>query len=274
VAWLEDLFGTVKPVIGMVHLLPLPGSPQYDAAGGMERIVAHAEADVHALQRGGVNGLMFGNEADRPYQLRVDPASSAAMAYVIGRLAPAIRLPFGVDLLWDPEASIAVAASTGAAWVREVFTGVYASDMGLWQPDAAAALRYRRLVGAGGVRLFYNVCAEFASPLGSRPLGVVARSAVFSSLADAVCVSGPLTGEPAEETALAEVRAAVPDVPVIANTGVTVDNVAANLAHADAAIVGTHFKSGGVTWNAVDPDRVCRFMDRVRELRAGRGSRR
>ena len=92
---------------------------------------------------GPFDAVMFGNENDRPYELKVDPASAATMAYVIGRLASEIRTPFGVNLLWDPVASIAVAAATGARFVREIFAGAYASDMGLWTPDAGAAMRYR-----------------------------------------------------------------------------------------------------------------------------------
>lgn len=265
---LRAIFGTDRPVIAMVHLGALPGTPLYDEGQGVEGLVARARADLLALQDAGVDAVMFGNENDRPYELDVGPASVAAMAYVIGRVRPDIRVPFGVDVLWDPSATVAVAAATGAAFAREIFTGLYASDMGLWSRQAARALRDRRLYGRQDLFLMFNVSAEFASPLDARPVVERARSAVFSSLADAILVSGPMTGEPAPLEVLASVKRALPDVPVLANTGVTRDNVADVLRVADGCIVGTSLKREGITWNPVDPRRAAAFMEEVRRARA------
>ncbi|MEJ2288211.1 MAG: BtpA/SgcQ family protein [Deinococcales bacterium] len=262
----RSLFGVAKPIIAMAHLPPLPGSPLYDRQGGMRAIVDAVAADLEALQGGGVDAVMFGNEGDRPYLTRAAPESLAAMAAVVAELRGRVTVPFGVDYLWDPPASIALAHATGASFVREVFTGVYDSDMGLWEPDAAAALRLKAALDARAL-LFYNINAEFAAPLGERSLAAKARSAVFASLADAVCVSGPMTGESVGLAQLDEVKEALPDVPVIANTGVRLENVTDILAVADAAIVGTSLKVGGVTWNPVDRERVQRLMERVTTLR-------
>jgi membrane complex biogenesis BtpA family protein len=251
----------------MVHLGALPGTPLYDEQRGLEGLVAQARADLVALQEAGVDAVMFGNENDRPYELEVGTASVAAMAYVIGRLRPDVRVPFGVDVLWDPCATVALAAATGAVFAREIFTGLYASDMGLWSRQAARALRDRRLYGREDLFLMFNVSAEFASPLDARSVVERARSAVFSSLADAVLVSGPMTGEPASLEVLARVKQALPDVPVLANTGVTHDNVAEVLRVADGCIVGTCLKKDGITWNPVDPQRAVAFMERVRRIR-------
>ena len=125
------LFQKPKPVIAMVHLGALPGSPLYDADGGLEGLLSAARADLMALQAAGVDAVMFGNENDRPYEFNVDPASTATAAYVIGQLRAEITVPFGVNMLWDPRASVALGAATGAAFIREIFTGTYASDMGL-----------------------------------------------------------------------------------------------------------------------------------------------
>ena len=132
--------------------------------------------------------------------ISVDTASTATMGYVIGRLRGEITLPFGVNVLWDPMSSVALAAATGAAFVREIFTGTYASDMGPWTPDAGAALRYRTRLGRPDLAMLYNVSAEFADSLDRRPLPDRARSAVFSSVPDAVLVSGQITGEAAATT--------------------------------------------------------------------------
>lgn len=263
----RKVFGPGKPVIAMVHLGAMPGTPLHDAEGGVEAILAGAAADLDALQAAGVDAVMFGNENDRPYELKVDTASSATMAYVIGRLRDRIRVPFGVNVLWDPMATMAVAAATGAAFVREIFTGTYASDMGVWAPDAGAARRYQARLGIGGVAVLYNVSAEFAGSLDPRSLPDRARSAVFSSVPDAVLVSGAITGEAAAMSDLEAVKRVLPDTPVLANTGVKHATVADVLAVADGCIVGSALKRGGDTWASVDPERAQDFMDRVRAAR-------
>jgi uncharacterized protein len=263
----ERVFGQRKPVIAMVHLGAMPGTPLHDAAGGVEAILRGAEADLAALQAAGVDAVMFGNENDRPYELKVDVASTATMAHVIGRLRDRITVPFGVNVLWDPMATMALAAATGAAFVREIFTGTYASDMGPWTPDAGAALRYRTRVGRGDLAMLYNVSAEFADSLDRRSLPDRARSAVFSSVPDAVLVSGQITGEAAALSDLEAVKRVLPDTPVLANTGVKHATIADVLRVADGCIVGSALKVDGHTWNAVDPDRAADFMDRVRALR-------
>ena len=262
-----DFFGsTRKAVIAMAHIGALPGTPLYDAAGGMDRLIDGVAADVEKLQAGGVHAIMFGNENDRPYVFTAPPEGIAAMTAVIAAVKPMLKVPFGVNYLWDPSASVAIACATGAAFAREIFTGLFASDMGLWQPDAAAALRLRRNLGRPDLKLLYNINAEFAASLDTRPIALRAKSAVFSSLADAILVSGPLTGQPAETSDLRTVREAVPDVPVFANTGVRIDNVEEVMAIADGCVIGTHFKVDGITWNPVDGDRVRRFMDVVHRL--------
>jgi membrane complex biogenesis BtpA family protein len=256
-----------KPIVAMAHFLPLPGSSRYDPTGGMTKIIDAAAKDIAALQQNGVDALMFGNEGDRPYRTKATSPQLAAMAAAIGSLKELIRVPFGVNYLWDPAASIALAAATGAMFVREIFTGVYASDMGLWAPDAASALEERSRLGCRDVTLMFNINAEFAHPLDKRPMALKARSAVFSSLADIICVSGSMTGEGTAVSDLHIVKEAVGKVPVFANTGVTIDTVGEILSIADGCVIGTHFKFGGDTWNAVDPQRVSRFMDRVTRLR-------
>lgn len=257
-----------KVVIAMAHIGALPGSPLYDPQSGMAGLVDGVLADLEALQAGGVDAIMFGNENDRPYRLKADPAGIAAMAAVVEAVKPVLKVPFGVNYLWDPVATVAIGAATGAAFVREIFTGVFASDMGLWQPDCAAAARLRAELGRPDMKMLFNINAEFAHPLDQRPIGLKARSVVFSSIADAVLVSGPLTGQPAGQSDLAAVADAVAGrVPVLANTGVNIDNVADVLAVADGVVIGTHLKVDGDTWNPVDPARVRRFMDRVNSLR-------
>lgn len=259
--------GKRKVVIAMAHFGPLPGSPLYDTDGGMAKLIDDVVGDIEKLQAGGVDAIMFGNENDRPYVLRAAPEAIASMTAAVTAAKPALKVPFGVNFLWDPIASVSIGAVTGAAFVREIFTGVFASDMGEWAPDCAASLRIRRHLDRRDMKLLFNINAEFAYALDQRPIELRARSAVFSSLADAILVSGPITGESPDFSDLTKVAEAVTSVPVLANTGVTIDNVREILSVASGCVIGTHFKIDGDTWNPVDGDRVKRFMDVVRAVR-------
>ena len=261
----SQVFGVARPVIGMVHLGALPGSPLHDPDADL---VAAARADLTALQDAGFDAVMFGNENDRPYEFAVDTASTATMAAIIGALRREITVPFGVNVLWDPMSTVALGAATGASFVREIFTGTYASDMGPWTPDAGKAMRYRDRLGRSDMAMLYNVSAEFAHSLDARSLPDRARSAVFSSIPDAVLVSGQITGEAAALSDLEAVKAVLPDTPVMANTGVKHDTIADVLSIADGCIVGSSLKVDGDTWNPVDPDRANAFMALARKARA------
>lgn len=259
-----DLFEAEKPVIAMAHLHSLPGTPLYDAEGGMDAVVEAVRADLDELYAAGVDGVMFCNEGDRPYQLKADLSGVAALCRVVTELRPDDR-PFGVDFLWDPQAALAVAAATGASWIREVTTGVYESDMGLWNTDAASLLRERRRLGADNVHILMNVMPEFASQIGQRTVAQVARSAVTSSLADAILISGPAAGSEPELSSLEEAKGAVGDeVPVLLNTGAKATNVGEFLTVADGCIVGSSLKRDGVFWNPVERARVEAFMEAAR----------
>lgn len=255
-----------KTVVAMAHIGALPGAPLYDADGGVDRLIENVVKDVEKLQDGGVDAIMFGNENDRPYELQGSTESMAAMTAVVMAVKPMLKVPFGVNYLWDPYATVAIASVTGASFAREIFTGLFASDMGLWEPNAARALRLRKSLGRADLKLLFNINAEFADSLDGRPIALRAKSAVFSSLADVILVSGPLTGQPAEVSNLASVRDAIPDTPMLANTGVNIDNVADIMTYADGCVIGTHFKVDGDTWKAVDAARVNRFMDKLRAL--------
>lgn len=265
--WLSELFGHDKPVISMAHIPALPGTPRYDAALGIDGMIERMRPDVEHLVAGGVDALMFCNEDDRPYAFHAGMEQVAAMTRIIAELRPQ-GIPFGVDFLWDPTAALCMAHATGAAFIREVLSGVYESDMGLWAPNAAEVLRLRHNIGADRIRLLFNVAPEFCSPLGTRSVAQRAKSAVVSCLADGILISGPMAGAEADYAAIAEAKAAVgPEVPVLLNTGAKASNVADYLRVADGVIVGSSLKVGGYTWNPVDPARVREFMARVREAR-------
>jgi membrane complex biogenesis BtpA family protein len=261
------MFGVAKPVIAMAHFPALPGAPRYDAARGVEGIIDRMRQDVRHLLHGGVDAILFCNEDDRPYRLQADFEAIAVMTRVITELRPS-QTPFGVDFLWDAKAPLAIAKATGAGFIREVVTGVYESDMGLWAPDAAALYRYRRHIDAEDVRIFANITPEFASPLGARGVGQRAKSAVVSTLVDAVLISGPMAGAAPDLAWLMEAKNALgDDVPVLLNTGARIETIREFLSVADGVIVGSCLKVDGSTWNPVDAARVQAFMKAVNEVR-------
>jgi uncharacterized protein len=267
---LKDLFTVSKPVIAMAHFPALPGTPLYDRTRGVEGIVESMERDIRYLLEGGVDAVLFCNEDDRPYTFRAPMEAVAVMSRVIAQIRPK-AIPFGVDFLWDAKAPLAVAKATGASFIREVVTGVYESDMGLWAPDASDIFRYRQTIDAENVKIFGNITPEFASPLGTRTVGQRAKSAVVSSLLDAILVSGPMAGAEPDLSWIKDAKASVgAEVPVLLNTGARADNIGRFLSVADGVIVGSSLKEDGYTWNPVDPSRVKAFMAAVREAREGK----
>lgn len=111
-SWLKEVIGTEKAVIAMCHLRALPGDPSFDAQLGMNWVIDKAWDDLMALQNGGVDAVMFSNEFSLPYLTKVRPETTAAMARIIGQLMSDIRIPFGVNVLWDPVASFDLAMAT------------------------------------------------------------------------------------------------------------------------------------------------------------------
>ena len=151
--------------------------------------------------------------------------------------------------------------------MREVCTGVWESDMGLLQPDAAETLRERSRLRRDDLAVLMNVTPEFASPIGSRSAADTARSVAVSSLPDAILVSGPMAGMEPDASTLAAVRDAVPaEIPVLLNTGARAETIAEHLRIANGCIVGSNLKVNGHTWNPIDRDRARRFVDAARSV--------
>lgn len=266
--WITDVFHTKKPIVAMCHLQALPGDPAYDAEAGLDHVIEAARRDLKALTEGGVDAVMFSNEFSLPYLTEVEPITYVTMARIIGELRGDIKLPYGVNVLWDPTASIDLAVATDAQFVREIFSGVYASDFGLWNTNVGKVARHRARVGGAHVRLLYNIVPEAAVYLGDRKITDIAKSTVFNNRPDALCVSGLTAGTETDSATLKLVKDAVPDTPVFANTGVRVSNVAEQLAIADGAVTATTFKRDGEFYNEVDVNRVREFMNAVKNVRS------
>lgn len=267
-SWINEVFKVEKPIIAMCHFQALPGDPKFDESKGMGWVVEKAREDLLALQEGGVDAVMFSNERSLPYLTKTEPITAISMARVIAELLADLKISFGVNVLWDPIASIDLAKAVGAQFVREIFTGAYASDFGVWAPNCGEIVRHQHRIGAGHIKLLFNIVPEAALYMAPRNIADIARSTLFNAEPDAFCVSGLTAGAKTDGQTLQIVKNAVPRIPVFANTGVSLLNVEEQLRVADGAVVGTTFKKDGYVWNEVDRDRVKEFMERVEKIRS------
>ena len=160
-----------------------------------------------------------------------------------------------------------MAVAVGAKYVREIFSGVYASDFGLWNTNCGEVIRHKFSIGAEDVRLFFNIVPEAAVYLAGRDVSDIARSTVFNHKPDALCVSGLTAGVKTDVEIIEKVKKAVPTAIVFANTGVNIDNFETQLEVADGAILATSLKVDGIFENPIDKNRVTEFMKKVRSFR-------
>ena len=266
-SWLKEVIGTEKAIIAMCHMQAMPGDPYYDKEKGMKMVVEKAKQDLEALQEGGVDAVMFSNEFSLPYLTKVRTETVAAMARVIGELQPYISIPYGVNCLWDPIASLDLAVAVDAKFVREIFTGVYASDFGLWNTNCGEVVRHQRAIGAENVKLLFNIVPEAAKYLADREIESIAKTTVFNCRPDALCVSGATAGSATDPEVLRRAKSAAGDTVVLANTGCRVNTIENLLSIVDGAVVGTTFKYDGKFENQTDVKRVREFMDKVKSFR-------
>lgn len=267
IEWIKQTFRTHKPIIAMCHLQPLPGDPYYDKDGGMQKVLDYAREEFLGLQEGGVDAVMFSNEFSLPYLTKVNPETTAAMARIIGQLMPEIKIPFGVNVLWDPFASIDLASATGALFIREIMSGVYASDYGLWNTNTGEVARHKARLGQENLKMLFNIVPEAAKYLVDRDIADIAKSTVFNCKPDVLCVSGMTAGVSTDMGILNRVKNAVPDTAVFANTGCRINTIEEIMKIADGAVVGTTFKKDGKFENQVEKARVAEFMDKVHSIR-------
>ena len=266
-SWLKEVIGTEKAIIAMCHMQAMPGDPGYDGQKGMDWVIKNMYDDLIALQNGGVDSVMFSNEFSLPYMTKVDTITVASMATAIGELKRYIKIPFGVNVLWDGEKTLDLAKACGADFVREIYSGVYASDFGMWNTDFGRVARHRKSIDAGNVKLIFNILPEAAKYLADRDIVEIAKSTVFNCKADALCVSGLTAGSETNSQILKRVMVAVPDRVVQANNRCWPDTIEAQLSVADGAVVGTTFKVDGKFENGVDEKRVREFMSIVKKFR-------
>lgn len=267
-----ELFTTETPIIGMVHLDPLPGTPRFGS--DREEIRRRAIEDTNALSTGGVDGVIVENFGDTPFYPESVPAHVVAeMTSLVGTVTDEIDVPVGVNVLRnDAEAALSIAAATGASFVRiNVHTGARVTDQGLIEGRAHATLRLRERLETD-VKILADVAVKHSEPLGRKNLEQDARDAVERGLADAIVVSGAGTGRAVERERLDTVARVGEElaVPVFVGSGVTHDTVGYLLSVADGAIVGSALKADGDVNNSVKQSRVAALTDAVEAERKSR----
>lgn len=267
--WMKELFGVDKPIIALLHLRPMPGDPLFARGDTMAHTCELALQELRALQDGGVDGVLIANEFSLPYEKHVSPVTVASMGYVVGQLRSELRIPFGVNIVSNPMATIDLAAATGADFCRSTFTGAYMGESGITDTDIAVTLRRKKALGLDHLKLLFKVNPESDTYLADRPIEKVTKSILFHCFPDALCVSGASAGGETDSSLIQRVKTVSAGVPVLCNTGCTAQNIKEKLAYCDGACVGTAFKVDGRFENLVDPARVTTFMDQVRQFRTG-----
>jgi membrane complex biogenesis BtpA family protein len=255
-------------IIGMVHVAALPGAPGY--SGEMRAVIDAALRDARALREGGCDAIAFENFGDRPFfKGEVPPETVAALTRVIVEVIAEVELPFGVNVLRNDAASaIAIAAATGAAFIRvNIHTGAMLTDQGIIEGRAAETLRKRATI-APEVLVFADHMVKHARPLVEIDDVQAAKDLRHRGLADAIIISGAETGAEPDRDGFTTLRQAFTDFPILIGSGLTESNAIA-FAAADGAIVGTSIKIDGHVDAPVDPYRVARLVAAFKR-RAGR----
>jgi len=261
---LHQIFKTPNPIIGVVHLLPLPTSPRW--GGSLKAVINRAEQEVTALASGGVDGVIVENFFDAPFtKNQVDPAVVSAMTLIVQRLMNLVTLPVGINVLRnDAQSALAIATCVHAQFIRvNVLTGIMATDQGLIEGQAHQLLRYRRELGSD-VKIFADVLVKHARPLGSPNLTTAVQETIERGLADGVILSGWATGSPPSLEDLELASAAANGTPVFIGSGASWENIPTLMQAADGVIVSSSLKRRGKIEQPIDPIRVSQFVEAVR----------
>ncbi|NER32797.1 MAG: BtpA/SgcQ family protein [Oscillatoria sp. SIO1A7] len=261
---LYQIFKTANPIVGVVHLQPLPTSPRW--GGSLKAAIERAEREATALASGGVDGIIVENFFDSPFSKGlVDPAVVSAMTIIVQQLKNLVTKPIGINVLRnDAHSSMAIASCTGAQFIRvNVLTGVMATDQGIIEGIAHQLLRYRRELSSD-VKIFADVLVKHALPLGTQNLTVAVQETIERGLADAVILSGWATGSPPSLEDLELATAAANGTPVFIGSGANWENISTLMQAADGAIVASSLKRHGRIEQPIDPIRVSQFVEAAR----------
>ena len=259
--WIKKTFNTNKVIIGLIHLRAFPGTANYKKECSVEEIINQAKKDYKSLVDGGIDAVVFCDEYDKPYFKQAMPHNIAIMTRVVTSvIAGEKKIPFGIDMQWDPKASIAIAKATGASFIRGIVVGTYCGDYGMYSVDVEDLMNYKHRIGADDIKIFTNLCPEFSYSLDNRPLKLRAQTAFKSSLVDGVLISGTMAGNGVAVESLTEVKKAVKGNCIMANTGVNFDTIKDILKVVDGCYGATCIKEDGISENSIDVNRVKKLV--------------
>jgi hypothetical protein len=268
----RNIFPNPKPIIGMIALPPLLGYPEFMS---VDAAIERALGDLDTLQRGGVDGVCVENDYDRPHQLTVGAEIIASFTLIAHEVAKHANVPVGLEvLLNDWRASLAIARLIGASFVRlDFFVDKVRIAAGVIEPEPEAVIAYRKHIAAENVALFTDIQVKHSELLEpGKSLTTSARQAIAHG-ADALIVSGKVTGDGPAQADVREAREAAFDFPVLVGSGTTPQNVRDLFLYADGAIVGTSLKNSMAAHERVVAERVKQLMDEVRMIRSNKSRR-
>lgn len=264
--WIKELFGTNKPVIGVIHMHAMPTDPKYDKLSGIQGVIESARKDLHAYQEGGIDGILFCNEFSIPYTKNVRVVTVATMARIIGELKSEIKVPFGVCVASDAIKGYDLAAAVEADFIREVIHGASAGVYGINDVDPGELERHRAELDLMNCKIMTAIIPEGTRQLAERPLEEVAKTLAFNVNPNVMLVYSTTPGS-SIDTNQVKIIKSVTDTPVFASNGVKPETIKEILHVADGAIVATSTKYDGQFYNQVDVERVKKLMKFAHEAR-------
>lgn len=260
--WMKEVFGTDKPVIGVLHMHAMPTDPKYDPVTGIEGVIEAARKDLHAYQDGGIDGILFCNEFSIPYTPNVRTVTVATMARVIGELKSEIKVPFGVTVAADAMKGFDLAAAVGASFIRSVLHGASAGVYGISDVHPGELERHRAELGLMNCKTMTAIVPEGSRQIAERPLKEVAKTLAFNLNPDTILVYSDTPGSSIDVEQVKTIKE-VTDTPVFASNGVKPETIEEILSVCDGAIVATSTKFDGKFYNQVDIKRVKKLMEKA-----------
>jgi hypothetical protein len=269
VDFFKKTFGINLPVIGVIHLQPLPGAPRYDGmpVGKIEEL---AVEEANIMVDNGVNGLIIENFRDMMFKKKVGPETISIMTRIAMSITEEVKVPIGICVLQsDALAALAIAKAVEATFVRiPYYTETYIVDAGIMESIAAEALRFRKIIEAQSVKIFADVHIKHGYPLSQRSIEESAEDAVERGLADSIIITGKKTGGETDPEDVKRVRSKLSEIPLIVGSGVTEKNLHKYFPNnADAVIIGTGLKKYGNTEEKVDAKKVREFIKAINHYR-------
>jgi membrane complex biogenesis BtpA family protein len=260
----NSLFKTEKPIIGVIHLPPLPGAPRNKEK--IVKILESALEDAKKLEEGGINGIIVENYGDVPYYPEsVPPETITSMTVICHEISKKIHLPLGINVLRnDAKTALAIALATKASFIRvNVHISAMLTDQGLIQGKAHETLRYRSNLKID-TKIFADIKVKHAKPLTPpTPIEEEAKEAIHRGQANAIIITGKTTGIPPNPENILKVKQALPETPCLIGSGITQKNAKEMLKIADGCIVGTSIKINKKTENPVDTNLLKKLINTI-----------